>query len=117
MSTEASIVTHRGRKGTAPRELGFERFFRLNYPVVIRIANNVVGDSHLAQDVAQEVFIAAQRRFREPEGSDHAVAWVRTAAATRRRGQSHSMAPQREFSWRILSRMSQAPMLIHTPAQ
>ncbi len=80
MSTEASVVTHRDQdRPLTP--LGFERFFRSNYPVVMRIASSVVGDSHLAQDVAQDAFIAAQRRFPEPEGCDHAAAWVRTAAA------------------------------------
>ena len=59
---------------------GFERFFRAQYPVVVRIAQGVVGDSHAAQDVAQEVFIAAQKRFADPEGSVHAEAWVKVAA-------------------------------------
>ena len=49
-------------------------------PNIVRIANSVVVDSHTAQDVAQEVFIAAQRRFPDPSGSSHAVAWVRVAA-------------------------------------
>ena len=65
-------------KGSSPS--GFERFFRANYPVVVRIAQGVVGDSHAAEDVAQDVFIAAQRRFSEPDGSAHATAWVRLAA-------------------------------------
>lgn len=60
---------------------GFERFFRAQYPVVVRIAGSVVRDPHLAEDVAQDVMIAARRRFSNPDGSDHAVAWVRTAAA------------------------------------
>ncbi len=59
----------------------FESFFRANYPGVVRIATNVVGDSHTAQDVAQEVFIVAQQRFPDPDGSGHAAAWVRIAAA------------------------------------
>lgn len=60
---------------------GFEGFFRVHYPVVVRIAGNVVRDPHLAEDVAQDVMISARRRFPEPDGSDHAAAWVRTAAA------------------------------------
>lgn len=59
----------------------FERFFRAQYPVVVRIAGSVVRDQHLAEDVAQDVMIAARRRFADPEDSDHAAAWVRTAAA------------------------------------
>jgi RNA polymerase sigma factor (sigma-70 family) len=66
---------------SAPTTEGFERFFRAQYPVVVRIAGGVVRDPHLAEDVAQDVMIAARRRFPDPDGSDHAAAWVRTAAA------------------------------------
>ena len=59
----------------------FEGFFRENYPVVVRIASGVTRDADLAEDVAQEVFIAVQRRFADPGASDHAAAWVRVAAA------------------------------------
>jgi RNA polymerase sigma factor (sigma-70 family) len=59
----------------------FESFFRAHYPGVVRIAQSVVGDSHAAQDVAQDVFIAAQQRFGDSTSSAHAAAWVRVAAA------------------------------------
>src|SRR5271166_3013765 len=58
----------------------FESFFRAHYAGVVRIAYGVVGDNHTAQDVAQEVFIVAQQRFPDPDGSAHAAAWVRVAA-------------------------------------
>ncbi len=58
---------------------GFEVFFRDHYRVVVRLAQNVVGDSQRAQDVAQEVFLAAYRRF--PGDYEQAAAgWVRVAA-------------------------------------
>jgi RNA polymerase sigma-70 factor (ECF subfamily) len=60
---------------------GFERFFREHYPAVVRIAAGVVGDADLAQDVAQDVFISALRRFPDPSTSDQARCWVRAAAA------------------------------------
>jgi RNA polymerase sigma factor (sigma-70 family) len=59
----------------------FEDFFRAQYPFVVRIAYGVVRDVHLAEDVAQEALIAAQRRFREPYTSGHAAAWARIAAS------------------------------------
>lgn len=91
--------------GNAPprTQEGFERFFRAQYPVVVRIAGSVVRDPHLAEDVAQDVMIAARRRFPDPDGSDHAAAWVRTAAAhlalnavrgRRRREERHRRARQ-----------------------
>jgi RNA polymerase sigma factor (sigma-70 family) len=57
---------------------GFERFFREHYPAVVRLAQTVVGDFQAAQDVAQEAFLAAYRRF--PEDYEQAAGWVRVAA-------------------------------------
>jgi len=59
----------------------FERFFREHHPDVVRIARGVTGDEATAQDVAQDVFIAALRRFPDPRAAQHAAAWVRVAAA------------------------------------
>jgi RNA polymerase sigma-70 factor (ECF subfamily) len=79
---EASFVTSpRSRPPQTLSSSAFERFFREHYPAVVRIACGVVGDSHTAQDVAQDVFIAALRRFPDPDRSEHAPAWVRVAAA------------------------------------
>ena len=72
------------RLGSSPPQASltaFERFFREQYPAVVRIAFGVVGDAQAAQDVAQDVFISAFRRFPDPAESDHACAWVRVAAA------------------------------------
>ena len=51
----------------------------MEYPLLVRIAYGIVRDPHLAEDVAQDVLIAAQQRFPEPLGSDHAQAWVKVA--------------------------------------
>ncbi len=56
----------------------FEALFRDHYRAVERLARSVVGDSQRAQDVAQDVFLAAYRRF--PGGYEHAAGWVRVAA-------------------------------------
>lgn len=58
----------------------FESFFREQYQAVVQIAQRVLNDVHAAQDVAQDVFIAAERKFEHPRSSDHAQAWVRVAA-------------------------------------
>jgi RNA polymerase sigma factor (sigma-70 family) len=81
MSMEASFVTSPASGPPPTSFAAFERFFREHYPAVVRIACGVVGDPQTAQDVAQDVFMAAFRRFPEPDGSDHAPAWVRVAAA------------------------------------
>ena len=56
----------------------FEAFFRSHYRGVVRIAQTVVGDSQGAHDVAQDVFLAAYRRF--PGDYEQAAGWVRVAA-------------------------------------
>ncbi len=56
----------------------FEAFFRSHYRGVVRLAQTVVGDSQGAQDVAQDVFLAAYRRF--PGDYEQAAGWVRVAA-------------------------------------
>jgi RNA polymerase sigma-70 factor (ECF subfamily) len=57
---------------------GFEAFFRDHYRPVVRLAQTVVGDLQRAQDVAQDVFLAAYRRF--PGDYEQAAGWVRVAA-------------------------------------
>jgi RNA polymerase sigma factor (sigma-70 family) len=56
----------------------FEAFFRDQYREVVRLAHTVLGDFQSAQDVAQEVFVAAHRRF--PVDPQQAIGWVRVAA-------------------------------------
>src|SRR5260221_1875266 len=72
------------RLGSSPPQASlpaFERFFGEQYLAVVRIAFGVIGDAQAAQDVAQDVFISAFKRFPDPGESDHACAWVRVAAA------------------------------------
>lgn len=64
--------------GDGPHVAAFESFFREHYRVVVRLAQSVVGDSQRAQDVAQDVFIAAYRRF--PGDYEQAGGWIRVAA-------------------------------------
>jgi RNA polymerase sigma factor (sigma-70 family) len=56
----------------------FEAFFRDHHREVVRLAQSVVGDFQRAQDVAQEVFLAAYRRF--PGDYEQAAGWLRVAA-------------------------------------
>lgn len=59
----------------------FEQFFREHYQPVVRLAQSVLGDLHQAQDVAQEVFLAAYQRF--TGDTDRAPGWLRVAAVHR----------------------------------
>ncbi len=79
MGTELRGVQD-ARSGEAA-SAGFEGFFRTQFPIATRIAYAIVRDAQLAEDVAQEALIGAQRRFPDPDGSAHALAWVRVAAS------------------------------------
>ncbi|HTS97880.1 MAG TPA: sigma-70 family RNA polymerase sigma factor [Streptosporangiaceae bacterium] len=78
---DTSFMTRPGSSPPPAAQPAFERFFREQYPPVVRIAYGVIGDAQAAQDVAQDVFIAAFQRFPDPGESDQACAWVRVAAA------------------------------------
>lgn len=72
---------HNEPSGNSGSDLGvlvFESFFRSHYRAVVRLAQSVVGDPQRAQDVAQDVFLAAYRRF--PGEYEQAAGWVRVAA-------------------------------------
>jgi RNA polymerase sigma factor (sigma-70 family) len=60
---------------------GFEAFFRAQFSIAVRIANAVLRDAHLAEDVAQEAFIATRRRFPDPDRAENAAGWLHAAAA------------------------------------
>src|SRR5579871_5076087 len=84
--------------GRGPED--YEAFFRGHYRPVVRLAQSVIGDSQGAQDVAQEVFLAAYRRF--PGNYEQAAGWVRVAAVhtalnmlrgERRRGRRQLLMP------------------------
>ncbi len=56
----------------------FERLFVAEYPRVRAVARRVLGDAHLAEDVAQDVFAAFHRSQRAD--APYAAAWLHAAA-------------------------------------
>jgi RNA polymerase sigma-70 factor (ECF subfamily) len=59
--------------------VAFEQLFRSEYARVVRIAYRVVGDQGVAEDVAQDVFIAYYRAH--PADALYAAPWLHRAAA------------------------------------
>jgi RNA polymerase sigma factor (sigma-70 family) len=80
MNLQARHNARSERPDCGPAAAAFELFFRGHYAAVVRLARSVVGDSQRAQDVAQEVFMAAYRRFPADGNYDQAAGWVRIAA-------------------------------------
>jgi len=93
------------RGGALPEPTSFEQLFREEYPVLVRISYAIVRDSQLAEDVAQDVLIAAQRRFPEPYDSDHVKAWAKVAA-------THASLNQLRSSRRRLDHQTRTPQVV-----
>jgi RNA polymerase sigma-70 factor (ECF subfamily) len=55
----------------------FEDFFRREYPSVVRVALALSGSRWIAEELAQEAFIAAHRNWGKISGYDQPGAWVR----------------------------------------
>jgi RNA polymerase sigma factor (sigma-70 family) len=78
MSSDGRFLKWAGDDDRPAGSASFESFYREHYRSVVGLAAGVLGDSHAAQDVAQEVFISAYDRFRGDV--DRAPGWVRVAA-------------------------------------
>lgn len=59
----------------------FEIFYRREYAGVVALAYALSGSRHAAEDLAQDGFLAAHRRWDEVSGYDHPLAWVRRVVA------------------------------------
>ena len=75
-----------------PQELSFEDFFRANRAAVIGLAFVFTGSRVAAEDLAQDAFVAAYRRWGRVQAYDDPAAFVRRVVANnafsfvRRRG-------------------------------
>lgn len=61
----------------------FETFYRDTYPAVVAVAHSMTGDRHLGEEIAQEAFIAAHRRWAKVRCLDRPDLWVRRVAINR----------------------------------
>lgn len=59
----------------------FETFYAREFAGVVALAYALSGSRHAAEDLAQEGFIAAHRRWEEISGYDKPQAWVRRVVA------------------------------------
>jgi RNA polymerase sigma-70 factor, ECF subfamily len=59
----------------------FARFFANEYRGVLRLAYALTGEPAAAEDITQEAFLAALRRWRQVAGYADAGGWVRRVAA------------------------------------
>ncbi len=81
--------------------LTFEEFFRERYGEVVRSMRLLVGDHARAEELAQEAFARACRRWRRVRTLDRPVAWVYVVATNEaRRGWRRDQRAQSDVSMR-----------------
>lgn len=66
-----------------PPRLDFEAFYRTQYPSVVRLAYSLCGSMPVAEELAQEAFVAAHGRWRRVHGFDRPDLWVRRVVINR----------------------------------
>jgi RNA polymerase sigma-70 factor (ECF subfamily) len=61
----------------------FEVFYAREFSSVVRLAHVLTGSRAAAEDLAQDAFVAAYRRWSKLSGYDDPAAWVRRVVANR----------------------------------
>ena len=61
----------------------FEAFYRADYAAVVRLAFTLTGRRDLAEELAQEGFLAAHRNWEKVSGFDDPSGWVRRVVSNR----------------------------------
>ncbi len=68
---------------TAPVELDFDAFFRSQYPSVVRLSYSLCGSMSIAEELAQEAFITAHRKWVRLASFDRPDLWIRRVVINR----------------------------------
>lgn len=63
--------------------LGFDAWYAAQYPAVVRLAWVLTGRRDVAEELAQDAFVAAHRRWAQLSAYDDPAAWVRRVALNR----------------------------------
>jgi RNA polymerase sigma-70 factor (ECF subfamily) len=71
------------RRMAALAPLTFDQFYRAEYPKVVALAQSLTGSRHVAEELAQEGFIAAHSRWRKIGAYDRPGDWVRRVVTNR----------------------------------
>ena len=61
----------------------FDGFYRANYAPVVRLAYSLCGSMSIAEELAQEAFVAAHQRWPRLHGFDRPDLWVRRVVINR----------------------------------
>src|ERR1700693_1685137 len=87
--------------GPIPVPERFDAFYEREYPRMVTLAFALTGDRLAAEDLAQDVFIDAHRRWGEIGSYDKPGAWLRRAVINR----SRSVLRRARIEFRVLRRI------------
>jgi RNA polymerase sigma-70 factor, ECF subfamily len=95
--------------GEVPSAAGLERssfadFYARNYRAVLKVALAMTGSPAVAEDLAQEAFARAYRRWDEVAGYERPDAWVRAVAANLARSMFRRRASEAKAMARLALR-------------
>ncbi len=100
---DGEITAERSDSGAEPPE-GYESFYRRELGPVVGLAYVLSGSRTGAEDLAQEGFLAAYRRWDRISGYDDPGAWVRRVVANR----ATSLLRRRQAEVRALAKLGRS---------
>jgi RNA polymerase sigma factor (sigma-70 family) len=86
---------------------GFEEFYRVEYPGMVRLAWLLTHSAGASEDLTQDAFAAVYRRF---EDLDHPVRYLRTALVNRCRSWHRDELFRRRKQLRLREEQSEMPL-------
>jgi RNA polymerase sigma-70 factor (ECF subfamily) len=82
----------------------FDDFYRSHYPSVTRLAYSLCGSMAIAEELAQDAFVAAHSRWRRIAGFDRPDLWVRRVVINRSISYRRKLASERKALERAAKR-------------
>ena len=76
---------------------GFDSFYRDEFRSVAGLAHVLTGDMSLGEELAQEAFLAAYRRWEEIGGYESPGAWVRKVVSNKAVSRRRRLATERKY--------------------
>jgi RNA polymerase sigma-70 factor (ECF subfamily) len=92
-----------------PSESSFEAFYRTEYRRIVEFACALTGDRWAAEDLAQEAFWAAERKWDRIATYDSPKAWVRRVVANKSVSRLRRIGAESRALLRIGSRVTPEP--------
>jgi RNA polymerase sigma factor (sigma-70 family) len=108
----ATDVARRAVLGATAVDVDFAAFYRREFPRTLALARSLCGSWAVAEELTQEAFVVAHRRWRRVQGLDDPGQWVRRVAANR----SVSAFRRSQAERRAVARLGARAEVVDPPA-